>query len=318
MKNDAVKMDIDLVYLWVDGNDPVWQAKKKAFDGEPAKNAAINCKGRYADSDELKYSLRSVEKYAPWIRKIFIVTDNQTPGWLNAENPKIKIIDHKDIMPHNCLPTFNSSVMEFHLYNIPDLAEHFLYANDDMFINKPVFPNTFFAGDGFPIIRFKRKPFRRLQWFWRERVRKKPLLPYSRTIANAAELVEKRYGIYYNGLPHHNIDAYLKSDCRRITEDVFKKELEAVFANRVRSFSDIQRTIYHYAALAEKRGHLRYTAKKSSFYARIHRENDYKKLEKYNPMLFCMNDSQYAGDENRGGLKTWLDCYFPQKSIFEK
>lgn len=120
-----MEMDIDLVYLWVDGNDPVWQAKRNAFIGETNDNSPINCKGRYANNDELKYSLRSVKTYAPWIRKIFIVTDNQTPDWLDTSNPKIKIIDHKDIIPAESLPCFNSSLLEHFLYRIPDLSEHF-------------------------------------------------------------------------------------------------------------------------------------------------------------------------------------------------
>ena len=65
--------DIDLVYLWVDGSDPAWRAKRNAFLGKAQDNSPENCKGRTADNDELKYSLRSVEMYAPWIRKIFIV-----------------------------------------------------------------------------------------------------------------------------------------------------------------------------------------------------------------------------------------------------
>ena len=69
-------MDIDLVYLWVDGNDPQWLAKRSAFVGNVFENTEVNCKARYIDNEELRYSLRSAEKYAPWIRKIFFVTKN--------------------------------------------------------------------------------------------------------------------------------------------------------------------------------------------------------------------------------------------------
>mgnify|MGYP003289841632 FL=1 len=72
--------DIDLVYLWVDGNDPIWRAKRNAFIGETENSSSTNCEGRYANNDELKYSLRSVELYAPWIRKIFIITDIERRG----------------------------------------------------------------------------------------------------------------------------------------------------------------------------------------------------------------------------------------------
>jgi len=319
MKNNIVKkIDIDLVYLWVDGSDPNWLAKRNAFIGNVEENTSAICKGRFANNDELKYSLRSVEKYAPWIRKIFIVTDNQTPDWLDTKNPKIKVVDHKDIIPQKCLPCFNPMLIEHFIYKITDLSEHFIFANDDMFINKPISPDIFFAEDGFPIIRLNYKIFRRLRIFWRERIRKKPLHQYRQTVVNARQLVEKRYGKYFNGAPHHNIDAYLKSNCQKTAEEIFKKELEATFVNHLRNNNDIQRIIYSYVALAEKRGYLHYVSKKDSFHVQIYRENDYKKLVKYNPTLFCMNDSPYADDKDRERLKKWLDNYFPEKSAFEK
>ena len=318
MSGSDKRTGIDLVYLWVDGSDPKWLAKRNAFTGNLAENTAINCKGRYTDNDELKYSLRSVEKYAPWIRKIFIVTDDQTPSWLKNMGTKVIITDVKDILPQECLPCFNSVTIEHFLYKIPELSERFLLSCDDMFINKPVLPDTFFAADGFPIVCLNRKPFKRLVMFWREHIRRKPLLHYSKTIANAAELIKKRYGVYYNAMPHHNIDAYLKSDCQRVAENIFKKELEVTFANHIRSYNDIHRIIYQYAALAEKRGHLRYTNKRESFYVRIYKKEDYKRLEKYSPTFFCANDSQHVNDDDRLRLKACLNDYFPEKSSFEK
>ena len=311
-------MEIDLVYLWVDGNDPVWRAKKDAFTGNIPTNTSINCKGRYIDNDELKYSLRSAEKYAPWIRKIFIVTDNQTPNWLNIEHPKIKIIDHTEILPKVCLPCYNSDLIEYHLYKIPGLSEQFLYANDDMFFNKPVQPNDFFAADGLPYIRLVYKPFRRLQWFWREKIRKKQPNQYRNSIANASKLIKNKYGKYFNGKPHHNIDAYLKSDCQKVIENIFKKEIDEILSCHIRSFNTIQRILFMYVSLAEKRGHLRYVTVKKSYHAKYNNDSHFKKIEKHKPVLFCMNDSEHVNDDAREKLKTWLSNYFPEKSEFEK
>ena len=291
-------MEIDLVYLWVNGNDPIWQAKRDACIGKTKEHSAVNCDGRYADNDELKYSLRSIEKYAPWIRRIFIVTDNQTPEWLNSLNPKIRIVDHKEIMPTICLPCFNSALIEHFLYRIPGLSEHFIYANDDMFINKPVTPNTFFGSDGLPIVRLNRRPFRKLTLIIKEKILRKKLSNYILTIRNSARLIEKKYGIYYGGKTHHNIDSYLKSDYQHAGE-VFKKEIEATYTNHVRSGNDIQRNIYSYVALAEKRAHLHYVTQKTSFRLHIDNYGNYSKLEKYNPLLFCMNDSEYANECDR-------------------
>lgn len=310
-------MDIDIVYLWVDGNDPRWLAKHNACIGKTEDKSAVNCKGRYSDNDELKYSLRSVEMYAPWIRKIFIVTDNQVPKWLDTSNPKIRIVDHKEILPEVSLPCFNSRLIEHFLYKIPGLSEHFLYANDDMFINRPVTPATFFAADGLPIIRFNRRPFRKFTLWFKEKVQGKALSNYVQAIRNSAELVEKRYGIYYGGKTHHNIDAYLKSDYRHVG-DVFRNEIGAMLTHHVRSADDVQRNIYSYVALAEKRAHLHYVTRRTSFRLHIQNESHYGKLEKYNPILFCMNDSQYAKDEDRERAKAYLDRRFPEKSQFEK
>lgn len=310
-------MDIDLVYLWVNGNDPQWLAKRNACIGKTEEKSAVNCDGRYADNDELKYSLRSIDKYAPWLRRIFIVTDNQVPVWLDTSNARVRIVDHKEIMPDVCLPCFNSAVIEHFLYKIPGLAEHFIYANDDMFINKPVTPETFFGKDGLPIVRFNRRPFRKWTLLFKEKVQGKRLSNYVQTIRNSAELVEKKYGKYYGGKTHHNIDAYLRSDYEHAA-NVFEDEIRTTLPNHVRSENDIQRNIYSYVALAEKRAHLHYVTQRTSFRLHIQNESHYGKLERYNPILFCMNDSQYAKDCDRKRAAAFLDKRFPEKSQYEK
>ena len=308
---------IDLVYLWVDGNNPEWMARRAAFLDAKTDNSLTNSRS-YLNNDELKYSLRSVERYAPWIRNIFILTDNQKPKWLDISNPKIKIIDQNDILPNKSLPCFNSNVLEHFLYKIPNLSEHFLLSNDDMFLNRTVLPNTFFAADGFPIIRLNRKPFRRFRWFLREQILKKPHKLYSKALFNAAQLVKNKFGVFYNGLPHHNIDSYLKSDCLRVSEQIFKDEIDQMKMNHVRSSNDIQRVIYSYVALAEKRGHLQHVSSKDSLHVHIQKERHYERLEKINPTFFCMNDTEYADDNDRMKLKEWLNNRFPKKSQFEK
>ncbi len=311
--------DIDLVYLWVDGSDPVWMAKHDACIGKPKEGSGANCKGRYANNDELKYSLRSIERYAPWIHRIYIVTDRQTPRWLDTSNPKIRIVDHTEILPPEALPCFNSIVLEHHLPNIPDLAEHFLYANDDTCLNGPVTPATFYGEDGLPIIRFNFKPFRRL-WMWiEEHILGKTSDKYNHRllIHKAALLVKEKYGIYYGGRTHHNIDAYLKSDYRHAYE-VFREQIDATRTNHVRNANDIQRNLYSYVAIAERRAHLTYVTSRTSFHLLIYIPKLYDKFLKYNPTFFCMNDSEQATDADRRKSAAFLAHLFPEKSQFEK
>lgn len=311
-------MEVDMVYLWVNGNDPQWRAKRNAVIGRTEDGSAVNCEGRYADNDEMKFSLRAVEMYAPWIRNIFIVTDNQVPEWLDTTNPKIHIVDHTEILPSKCLPCFNSCVIEHYLFRIPGLAEHFLYANDDMFINRPVTPGDFFGCDGLPIIRFNRRPFRKLSLFLKEKVLGRKISNYNLTIQRTARLVEEKLGVYIGGKTHHNIDAYNKSHLRHVREDLFRTEIDSTLGNHVRSDNDIQRNLYSYVAIVEKKAHLHYVTQKTSFRFHIDNHRHYQKLEKYNPMLFCMNDSQYAVPADRELVTEYLNTRFPDKSAFEK
>lgn len=74
---------------------------------------------RFQDNDELKYSLRSLEKHANWVRNIYLVTNGQVPNWLNVSNPRIRLVTHEDIFPNKThLPTFSSPAIESHLHRI--------------------------------------------------------------------------------------------------------------------------------------------------------------------------------------------------------
>ncbi len=88
---------------------------------------------RFSHVGEIRFSIRSALKYMPWLRRIFIVTDSQTPPVDAAliESGKVKIIDHRDIIPDKYLPTFNSVTIESFLHRIDGLSEIFLYNNDD-------------------------------------------------------------------------------------------------------------------------------------------------------------------------------------------
>lgn len=309
-------MDIDLVYLWVDGSDPAWQAKRNTFTGTGFESTEGDCKGRYTDNDELRYNLRAVEKYAPWIHRIFIVTDDQTPSWLKVTNPKIRIVNHSDILPDISRPCFNSALIEHFIYRIPDLSEHFIYANDDTFINKPVTPDYFFAADGRPIVRFIHTRLRDMYLAFRKKFLGIPYKYYIQSLRNSAELIRKKYGIYYKGKPHHNIDAYVKSNCQHIGK-VFERELSGMLTNHVRTPNDIQRVIYSYAGLAEMQWHVQYVTQWNSFRLHIQNRYQYNKLEIYDPILFCINDSEYATDNDRLKVTDFLSKRFPEKSQYE-
>lgn len=309
--------DIDLVYLWVDGDDPKWLEKKEQITGKQADRSEENNKGRYVSNDELKYSLRSAEKYIPWVRRIYIVTDNQCPEWLKRDHPKIRVIDHTEILPEEALPCFNSSVIEYFLYKIPGLAEHFLFANDDMFFNKALSPGYFFDQEGIPFVRLRRKLLGK--WHYRiKRLYRKELGQYKSMVLDGAAFVEKHFGKYYSGVPHHNVDAYVKSDYKYAVENVFHEQVQKSLKSRTRKYGDQHRSAFSYYAMAVGKAKIKYVGKKESDRILIHKHSFKDRLQKYQPDLFCLNDSQRVQDEDRIGIKPFLEELFPQKSDFEK
>ncbi|WP_294080880.1 Stealth CR1 domain-containing protein [Proteiniphilum sp. UBA5384] len=309
--------DIDLVYLWVDGNDPKWIEKKEQFTGRPADHSEENNKGRYINNDELKFSLRSAEQYLPWIRRIYIVTDDQCPVWLKKDHPKIQIVDHTEILPREALPCFNSSVIEYFLYKIPGLAEHFLFANDDMFFNKPLSYDYFYDKEGMPIVRLKKKIFGKYHYRLKKMVRKN-LGQFTSMVVDGASLVNQEFGKYYSGIPHHNVDAYLKSDYQYAVEQVFDKQVERSLSSHIRMYGDMHRSAFLYYSLAVGKGHLQYVGRKESIRIPVHKHDYENRLNKYQPDLFCLNDSQRSKDTDRARIRPFLEKRFPMKSSFEK
>lgn len=146
---DDPQFDIDVVYTWVDGDDPAWRARRAPFLGQADTSSDAARSARFRNRDEIYYSVRSVRRYMPWVRRIFIVTDRQVPVRVMAEFPEITIIDHREIFPQpSVLPVFNSHAIEACLHRIPGLAEHFLYFNDDVLVARPLRPETFFFSNG--------------------------------------------------------------------------------------------------------------------------------------------------------------------------
>lgn len=145
-------MNIDFVVTWVDDSDPAWAAEKEVYQKlEGASfDAWENGPGRFRDWGLFRYWFRAVERYAPWVRKIHLVTAGHFPAWLITDHPKIHLVRHRDFIPKEFLPTFNCNTIELNLHRIPGLSEHFVYFNDDVYLDRPVFPEDFFSEDGLP------------------------------------------------------------------------------------------------------------------------------------------------------------------------
>ena len=145
---------IDFVLPWVDGSDPEWMARKREYDGSDAgQSADCNANGdcRYRDMGLLRYWFRGVERFAPWVNKVFFVTCGHKPGWLDEAHPKLRLVDHREYIPSEHLPTFNARAINLNLHRIADLSERFVLFDDDMFLLQPLASRDFFR-DGLPVL----------------------------------------------------------------------------------------------------------------------------------------------------------------------
>lgn len=135
---------IDIVLPWVNGNDPLWRTEKSKYDPEN-KTSDV----RYEPWDNLQYVFRGIEKYMPWVRKVFFITWGHLPEWMDVSCEKLSVIRHSDYIPSEYLPTFNSNVIEMNYFRIRDLSENYILFNDDLFPLQPI-PEEYYFKDNLP------------------------------------------------------------------------------------------------------------------------------------------------------------------------
>lgn len=142
-----IEYPIDIVVPWVDGSDENWLNERSKY--RPSSNAD-GSSARYREWGLFHYWFRSIEAYAPWVRKVHLITWGHLPPFLNTNHEKLNIVKHSDYIPKEYLPTFSSHVIELNLHRIEGLSEHFIYFNDDVYLNKPTKPEDFFK-NGIPV-----------------------------------------------------------------------------------------------------------------------------------------------------------------------
>ncbi len=312
-----VRFEIDMVFSWVDGSAPEYRASRRAMEAIAVLGEGDDHESRFRHVDELKYALRSVHMFAPWIRRIFIATDSPAPAWL-AAHPKVTLVrSHEHFADPTVLPTHNSMAVESQLHHIDGLSEHFLYSNDDMFFARPLSPEMFFTAGG--ITRFMLSP-NRIGLGESDAERS----GFENSARVNRRLLWDRFGTFTTHHLEHSA-APLRSSVLAELEQEFAKEFAATAASTFRAAGNISVTnsLYHYYALltgravmhAEGRGIYVDTASTAGLasLATI--------LAERGADFLCLNDGS-SGDatpEQRRELVTdFLEKYFPFKAPWEK
>lgn len=253
----AAEMPVDVVYTWVNHQDTEWasvyQKYKSATDSEKVSNVETHISddakaiSRFHSIDELRFSLRSVAKNMPWIRKIHVFTNCQVPNWLKNDHPGICWVDHSAVIPKEYLPTFSSHVIESYLHHIPDLSQQFIYLNDDVFISKKLEKDFFFHPNG--LSRSFLESYGMVSGT--VRIGDPDYLNASR---NSARLIEEAFGIVPTRLHKHTAFA-LRRDVLKEIEERWLIAFDSFRKNRFRMPNDLNLTSFlyhHYAIITEK------------------------------------------------------------------
>ena len=335
MKN-AEQSQIDFVITWVDGSDVEWLKEKKKYNpGLDIDDSAA----RYRDFGTLKYVFRSIEKFAPWVKNIYLVTNGQVPEWLDTENDKVKLIKHSNYIPKEYLPTFNSHPIEWNFNKIRGLSENFVYFNDDVILTAPVKPTDFFK-DGLPCdsfglellapsgffsnIAFNNMVVVNKHFDFKETVKKNKkkffCLKYGKSLAKTMFL-STRGCFYYINEPHISM-AFKKS----YFDLLWEKEhalIDETCKNRFRSKNDVSPWLVRYWQLLNGDFSPR-SAKWGKVYS-IHdlvRDKSIKKeLKSGKHKVVCINDNDVdfmEFEKEREIFEETMDTVLGERCSFEK
>lgn len=312
-----VDFDVDMVFSWVDGTDIEFQRARAKRMANYVVGDGDDSEARYRQIDELKYALRSVWMYAPWVRRIFIATDSPAPAWL-ADDPRVTIVRSEEFFRNpDDLPTHNSHAVEAQLHRIPGLAEHFLYSNDDMFFGRPLSPDVFFSPGG--VTKFVEAS---------TRVGLGGNDPSRSGFENAARvnrtLLQERFGRITTRHLEHSAAPLRKSVMFEL-EDEFAEAFARTTASPFRSATDISVTnsFYHYYALMTGRAVVQTQAR--VLYIETTLRSALKAmrrlLKRRDVDMFCLNDGskpEIGVEERTTAVIDFLERYYPFPAPWEK
>jgi len=302
---DNSNTPIDYVIPFVNCNDVQWRQQYSKYVSN-VSNWSNNAT-RFRDWDTLRYQLRSIEKYMPWVRNVYIVlsvSETQIPTFLNTECSRLHFVWDWEIVPQEYLPVFNSNVIDLFIPRIKDLSERYLYACDDYIVMNPLLPEDFYTPDG---IKLSIGTYRFREW------------TYTHTIINSVKLIcpsqiEMRNGMYYLPYCNHSVVPHLKSENLTLLERYYAEIEQSI--SRFRECKNLTWLIYPLSL--RERGMLK-KSRLCTKYHELQNEESIELLDFSNCDVIVLND-EYKGNFIHGKkiLCQRLDDLFPFKSAFEK
>ena len=323
---------IDMVYCWCDGNDPAFQERKNYYLQQEKGTHDSDSVGnhRFADNEELRYSLRSLTMYAPWIHHVYIVTDRQTPRWLNTDYERVSIIDHSEIMPSELIPCFEASIIERYIVNIPGLSEHFLYGNNDMFLVDQSARNfSLLLKECLLYLLNTLKNSKKSKMI--QILQKYELVStWMKSNLNSWKLLYKQYKKHEFYVLAHTIDGYCKTLFQK-TMARYNESLSDSLKFRFRDDRDFSRALLGLDAYYSGHGVLKIIEPPSFWKKHVYKPKGYswicycgsedektrKQIRHFEPYVFCVNADSHGRSEDKRAMRVFYEQLFPKISPFE-
>ena len=289
-KAEEPPFDVDVVFTWVK-QDAAFRVRKNQWLEKYRVKPSDNEDNRYNSSEELKFAIRSVRTYAPWVRKIYVVvSDDQRPSFVE-ESEDLQIVPHSIIYSQkhrHHLPTFNSQSIETHLHKIPYLAEHFLYFNDDQFFGRHTQWHDFFTSEGHTKIvmgglaasgkKYPNMSKNAMGWVNNNHLLNKVFPQHSRDIRRCnihqgVPLLKTKFEECWN---HPTV----KTQLEKTSQSKFRMDTDMYFIGFLVHF-----TLYNHQSIITEL---------PTFYVQLYDPSQYGKIFESllidNPKLFCIND----------------------------
>jgi hypothetical protein len=306
---DAFDEPVDMVYTWVDSQDPGWRRMAAPYlDLEDLEDDL------YTPGDELRYSLRSVDVFAPWVRRVHVLSNCAPPDWF-VPSERHRWVDHSEVAEPTLLPTFNSGAIDTLLHRIPDLAEHFLYLNDDFVLWDSVTPATFYAPEGRTVAHLAMNSS---VLYLQQLVEAGRAAPSQHSRVNAARLLEDRVGVFQSRV-HGHVPYALRRSRLRALEEEFPAEIAATRASRTRQPTDVSFIAYLYHHLGHARGEVDYRPAPSSFVTLQNYQRSGARQALRSAPFVCFQDSRgSASDSDYAAFRrSTLEAALPLRSSAE-
>jgi hypothetical protein len=299
--------DVDVVYTWVDHTDERW--REQLAHHRDLDEVAWE---RFMSHDELRYSLRSLHRFCPWVRHIFVLTNCRPPAWFKP-HPKVSFVDHADVFPSpdDCLPTFNSHAIEANLMRIEGLSEQFIYMNDDVFIGLPCDKDSFFASNGMSISYLENYGM-----VHGEVADERP--DYMNAALNGQRLIEEAFGVSATQL-HAPAPHALRKSVLLEMEERFPGVFDSVRRARFRSATDVSIVsfLYHHYAF-QKREALRTPATAMALIRPDNASESFVELlTRRVRRFFCINDASYDEPRFAAQVREVLETMYPGSAPWE-